>query len=62
MQLLGHQDWDGVVCVEVGTRKVKYAGAREEWLVRSLEFARRHLAIGWQQRVEATDAAPGEDH
>lgn len=49
LQLLGERDWDGVVCVEVGTRKSKYAGEREEWLAQSLEFARHHLDAGWQQ-------------
>jgi hypothetical protein len=32
--------------VEVGTRKAKYAGQREEMLGYCLEYARNHLAVG----------------
>lgn len=46
LEFLGEQGWDGAVCVEVGTRKAKYAGQREEMLNYCLEFARNHLAAG----------------
>jgi sugar phosphate isomerase/epimerase len=46
LELLGETGWDGAVCVEVGTRKAKYAGQREEMLGYCLEYARNHLAVG----------------
>ncbi len=36
-------EWEGVVAVEVSTRKAKNAGERDEWLSETLEFAHRHL-------------------
>ncbi|MEE1621336.1 sugar phosphate isomerase/epimerase [Zafaria sp. Z1313] len=45
-EAMGHlrsSGWNGVVAVEVSTRKAKGAGEREEWLGETLEFARRHL-------------------
>lgn len=44
IQFLRDSAWDGVVAVEVSTRKAKGAGEREAWLGETLEFARRHLA------------------
>ena len=44
IEYLRDADWDGVVAVEVSTRKAKGAGEREAWLGETLEFARRHLA------------------
>lgn len=44
IQFLRDSDWDGVVAVEVSTRKAKGAGEREAWLGETLEFARLHLA------------------
>lgn len=35
--------YDGVVCLEVSTRKAKNPGEREEWLRYSLDFAHTHL-------------------
>lgn len=35
--------YDGVVCLEVSTRKAKTPGEREDWLRYSLDFARTHL-------------------
>ncbi|MDY6055233.1 sugar phosphate isomerase/epimerase [Micrococcus sp.] len=43
LQYLGREGLAGSVCVEVGTRGVKYAGQREEMLAASLAFAREHL-------------------
>ncbi|WP_345149117.1 sugar phosphate isomerase/epimerase family protein [Arthrobacter ginkgonis] len=43
LQYLRDSNWDGVVAVEVSTRKAKGAGEREEWLGETLSFARRHL-------------------
>ncbi|UYQ76710.1 sugar phosphate isomerase/epimerase [Glutamicibacter sp. JL.03c] len=36
--------WDGTLAVEVSTRKAKNAGQKEEWLGKTLEFAREHLS------------------
>ncbi|MGB9036523.1 sugar phosphate isomerase [Arthrobacter sp. UCD-GKA] len=44
IEYLRDSAWDGVVAVEVSTRKAKGAGEREAWLGETLEFARRHLA------------------
>ncbi len=44
IEYLRDADWDGVVAVEVSTRKARGAGEREAWLGETLEFARRHLA------------------
>jgi sugar phosphate isomerase/epimerase len=44
IEYLRDSAWDGVVAVEVSTRKTKGAGEREAWLGETLEFARRHLA------------------
>ncbi|MGL3806944.1 sugar phosphate isomerase/epimerase family protein [Paeniglutamicibacter sp. R2-26] len=43
IEFLRDSAWDGVVAVEVSTRKAKGAGEREAWLGETLEFARRHL-------------------
>ncbi|MGY5319054.1 sugar phosphate isomerase/epimerase family protein [Neomicrococcus lactis] len=43
LEYLRDSDWDGVVVVEVSTRKAKGAGEREEWLGETLNFARQHL-------------------
>ncbi|WP_051687711.1 sugar phosphate isomerase/epimerase family protein [Curtobacterium sp. S6] len=43
LRYLAETRWDGVVGVEVSTRKAKNAGERDEWLHESLEFAHRHL-------------------
>ncbi len=40
LQYLKDSEWNGVVAVEVSTRKFKEPGEREELLRRSLEFAR----------------------
>lgn len=55
IEYLGEIGWGGAVCVEVGTRKTKYAGEREEMLIYSLEFARNHLAAGAARAVEAAE-------
>ena len=44
IEFLRDSEWDGVVAVEVSTRKARGAGEREAWLGETLEFARRHLA------------------
>ncbi|MFI8413443.1 sugar phosphate isomerase/epimerase family protein [Paeniglutamicibacter gangotriensis] len=44
IEYLRDSAWDGVVAVEVSTRKAKGAGEREAWLDETLQFARRHLA------------------
>ncbi|MFJ6418129.1 sugar phosphate isomerase/epimerase family protein [Paeniglutamicibacter sp. NPDC091659] len=44
IEFLRDSAWDGVVAVEVSTRKARGAGEREAWLGETLEFARRHLA------------------
>ncbi|QCU79283.1 sugar phosphate isomerase/epimerase [Citricoccus sp. SGAir0253] len=46
LRFLGESGWDGAVCVEVGTRRAKYAGEREEMLAYCLDFARTSLAAG----------------
>lgn len=43
LQHLGGAAWDGVVAVEVSTRRARGAGEREDWLGQTLEFAREHL-------------------
>lgn len=43
LQLAARTGFSGVAVVEVGTRKARHAGEREEMLARSLEFTRRHL-------------------
>lgn len=45
LNFLRDSQWDGVVAVEVSTRKAKQAGQKEEWLGQTLEFARQHLSI-----------------
>ena len=40
---LADQRWNGVVAVEVSTRRARGAGEREEWLAETLRFARTHL-------------------
>ena len=45
LNFLRDSQWEGVVAVEVSTRKAKHAGQKEEWLGRTLEFAREHLTI-----------------
>lgn len=57
IEYLGETGWDGAVCVEVGTRKTKYAGEREEMLIYSLEFARNHLAAGADRAARAGGAS-----
>ncbi|KNC17266.1 sugar phosphate isomerase [Arthrobacter sp. RIT-PI-e] len=45
-EALGHladTGWNGVVAVEVSTRRARGAGEREEWLAETLRFARTHL-------------------
>lgn len=45
-EALGHladTGWDGVVAVEVSTRRAKGPGEREQWLAETLQFARTHL-------------------
>ncbi|GAA1497056.1 sugar phosphate isomerase/epimerase family protein [Paeniglutamicibacter kerguelensis] len=44
IEFLRDSEWDGVVAVEVSTRKARGAGEREAWLGETLEFARRYLA------------------
>ncbi len=45
LQFLRDSAWEGVVAVEVSTRKAKNAGQKEEWLGRTLAFAREHLQV-----------------
>lgn len=45
LQHLAKHDWEGDVVVEVNTRFVARSSTREEMLVESLEFARRHLGL-----------------
>ncbi|MCW4464021.1 sugar phosphate isomerase/epimerase [Glutamicibacter sp. MNS18] len=45
MHYLRDSDFDGVIAVEVSTRKAKGAGQKEEWLAQTLDFARKHLAV-----------------
>ena len=42
--LLAERDWDGIVVVEVNTRKARARNERERDLAESLAFARLHLA------------------
>ncbi|WP_185174177.1 sugar phosphate isomerase/epimerase [Rothia nasimurium] len=44
LQYIAASDFDGVVCAEVSTRKAKGAGARDDMLYETLQFARTHLA------------------
>lgn len=53
LQYLGRTGFKGAACVEVGTRKARTPGEREDMLKRSLDFTRKHLAIGQQQAREA---------
>ncbi len=43
LQHLRDSEWNGVVAVEVSTRRARGAGEREEWLAETLSFAREHL-------------------
>ncbi|GAA1678755.1 sugar phosphate isomerase [Citricoccus zhacaiensis] len=61
IEYLGETGWDGAVCVEVGTRKTKYAGEREEMLIYSLEFARHHLAAGAARSASGGDPDHDQD-
>ncbi|GAA4284700.1 sugar phosphate isomerase/epimerase [Brevibacterium daeguense] len=45
LQHLAKHDWEGDVVVEVNTRFVAKKSTRDEMLVESLEFARRHLGL-----------------
>jgi len=45
LQHLGRTGWAGAVSVEVSTRKARSSGEREDWLSRTLAFARRHLDV-----------------
>lgn len=45
MDYLRESSFDGVIAVEVSTRKAKGAGQKESWLAETLDFARRHLAV-----------------
>ncbi|WBL20467.1 sugar phosphate isomerase/epimerase family protein [Citricoccus sp. NR2] len=61
LQFLGASGFTGSVCVEVSTRNAKYAGQREEMLAESLNFARRHLALGQRQaRQQHQNQTPRE--
>jgi len=44
LQYLRDAAWKGTLAVEVSTRKAKNAGQKEEWLGKTLEFAREHLS------------------
>lgn len=50
MDYLRESNFDGVIAVEVSTRKAKGAGQKEEWLAQTLDFARKHLDV--QQNTE----------
>lgn len=58
VERLGAAGFDGVVAVEVNTRK-DGAAARETDLVQSLDFARRHLAAGAGRAATAAEREPG---
>ena len=45
LEYLRDQRWQGVVGVEVSTRKSKDADERDEWLAEALAFARRHMTV-----------------
>ncbi|WP_425248681.1 sugar phosphate isomerase/epimerase family protein [Auritidibacter ignavus] len=62
LQYLGATGWDGAACVEVSTRKVSYAGEREEMLAEALRFTRFHLAVGQtaQCQAQATGQCNGQ--
>lgn len=53
LEFLRDSQWEGVVAVEVSTRKAKLAGQKEEWLGQTLEFARQHLTINHDTRPVA---------
>lgn len=44
LQYVASSAFDGVVVAEISTRRARAAGEREEMLVETLEFARKHLA------------------
>ncbi|MFD1375414.1 sugar phosphate isomerase/epimerase family protein [Micrococcus antarcticus] len=46
LQYLRDANWSGTVAVEVSTRKARNTGQKEEWLGKTLEFARQHLTVG----------------
>lgn len=46
LEYLRDTNWTGTVAVEVSTRKARNAGQKEEWLGKTLEFARKHLTVG----------------
>ncbi|GAA1344054.1 sugar phosphate isomerase/epimerase family protein [Arthrobacter roseus] len=43
LEYLAESNWDGSVVIEVSTRRARGPGEREEWLGKTLEFARKHL-------------------
>ena len=45
LEYLRDQRWQGVVGVEVSTRKCETPDQRDEWLAESLDFARRHMTV-----------------
>lgn len=45
LQYLHESEWEGVIAVEVSTRKAKNAGQKEEWLGNTLQFAREHFNV-----------------
>ncbi|GAB3618894.1 sugar phosphate isomerase/epimerase [Glutamicibacter sp. PS] len=42
---LRESDFDGVVAVEVSTRRAKQMGHKEEWLAKTLDYARKYLNV-----------------
>lgn len=50
LQYLAKHDWDGDVVVEVNTRLTPRKVVRDEMLIESLEFAKRHLGLNQRTR------------
>lgn len=54
LQLLGAQGYTGAVCAEVGTRKARHAGDKEQMLAHTLQFTRENLRAGQIQASSET--------
>lgn len=52
LQWVAASGYTGAACVEVSTKKGKYAGYREEKLLEALRFTRHHLALGATQAAD----------
>ena len=57
LEYLARRGWDGEIAAEVAARKGKGEAGKRAALQETLDFARKHLAIGEALRVEDAAAA-----